>query len=75
MPRYYFDIKDGTRLRDHTGVELPNDYEAMLHAKNMAREVGLEEIKGPQRFVSVIHEKGQEVGTVPILQFTKAAHL
>lgn len=68
MPRYYFDLKDGTRLRDHDGVDLKNDAAAISHAETIAVEVARENVPGPQRFVSVIRFDSTEVARVPVEQ-------
>jgi hypothetical protein len=42
MPRYYFDIKDGHRLVDPSGLEFKNDDAAIAKAKVIAIGVSLD---------------------------------
>lgn len=39
MPRYYFDLKDGHRLVDPSGVDCPNDEAAQKQAKVIAARI------------------------------------
>ena len=69
MPRYFFDLKDGTRLRDHAGIQFATDADAEAHAQVIAKEVASERVfdpDSPQLFVSIIHEEGREVTKVPV---------
>jgi hypothetical protein len=39
MPRYKFNVIDGTNYKDNTGIELPDDTSALAEAAQLAREV------------------------------------
>jgi hypothetical protein len=67
MPLYYFDLKDGQRIRDHKGTELSSDEEALAHAKILARALHNEDLTGDDDSIVVVHEAGYEVGAVPVL--------
>ncbi len=65
MALYYFDLKDGERQRDHDGIRLATDAEAIAHAENIARKLSsIKDPASPQRFISVVHESGREVKKV-----------
>ena len=70
MARYYFDLKDGTRLRDHDGINFNTDAEAISHAEVIAKEIARDrpvfDPDAPQLFVSIIHGNGHEVDKVPV---------
>ncbi len=66
MPRYFFDLKDGRRLVDPTGLDCHDDEAALSKARLIAVEAaaGLPDTSS-QRYVVVILD-GQEVGRVPV---------
>jgi hypothetical protein len=39
MPRYKFNVIDGTTYRDNTGTDLPDDNSALAEGAQLAREV------------------------------------
>jgi hypothetical protein len=64
MPRYFFDIIDGRRLVDLSGLDCLNDADAISKGETMARQI---EADGsvdmdPQRHVAAINEEGQLIG-------------
>jgi hypothetical protein len=70
MPRYYFSLDDGKFLDDVDGTHLSNPVKAVLHAKQLARNLA----KRPDgdrnwlwlRGVVVVDEHGHVVCTVPL---------
>jgi hypothetical protein len=74
MPRYFFDLKDGTRLIDPAGLECRDDKDAELKARQIAAEVAVgKPDSDPQRYVAVINSEGQEISKVPV-KSTAASH-
>lgn len=68
MPRYFFDIKDGRRLVDPSGLDCRDDADAISKGETMARQI---EADGsvdmdPQRHVAVINQEGQQIGKIAI---------
>jgi hypothetical protein len=72
MAHYYFDLKNGTTERDHAGLDLRNDAEAIARAYAIADEVSSRPLahEKHERHVCIIHEDGHEVTRVPV---TRAA--
>lgn len=66
MTHYYFDVKNGITSRDHGGLDLDCDADAIAKAKVIAEEVGLQCDRHHSRHISVIREDGWEVTQVPI---------
>ena len=67
MPRYYFDIKDGHRLVDPSGLDFKNDHDAIEKAKVIAIGVSLDQpAVDPERHISVLNESRDEVFRVPV---------
>ncbi|SFM02896.1 hypothetical protein SAMN03159423_4914 [Bradyrhizobium sp. NFR13] len=66
--RYFFNLTDGTELPDLIGTDLATDEAAIAHAREIASNLAVVSPanNGPQRYVSVIHEDGHEVGSVPV---------
>jgi Domain of unknown function (DUF6894) len=44
MPRYFFDVTNGNRLIDPTGLDCKDDSEALSTAKIIARQI---DVAGP----------------------------
>jgi hypothetical protein len=68
MPRYFFDIKDGHRLVDPSGLDCLDDADAISKGEAMARQI---EADGPidmdpQLHVAVISEEGQQIGKIAV---------
>ena len=56
MPRYYFDIKDGHRFVDPTGLAFRNDEDAIKRAKVIAIGVSIDKPEvDPTRHISVLN--------------------
>lgn len=67
MPRYYFDIKNGHRLVDASGMNFANDEDAIARAKVLAIQVSLDTPKvDPKRHIAVLNQDGDEVSRVPV---------
>ena len=72
MPHYFFDLKDGKRLVDPTGLHCSDDADALSKARRIAVEVAARKPDtDPQRYVVVILD-GQEVGRVAVRPMTAA---
>jgi len=74
MPRYFFDIKDGHRLVDPSGLDCLDDADAISKGETMARRI---EADGPvdmdpQRHVAVINEEGQQIGKIAVRRVSAA---
>ena len=67
MPHYYFDIKDGHRLVDPSGLDFKNDDAAIAKAKVIAIGVSLDKpAVDPERHISVLNESREEIFKVPV---------
>jgi hypothetical protein len=69
MPKYYFDVKNGTRLADSSGLECLDDEDAKAKALVIAREIAAHAppVRTPRR-ISILDENGDEVSIVPVQQ-------
>jgi hypothetical protein len=67
MPHYFFDIKDGHRLVDPSGLELKNDDTAIAKAKVLAIGVSLDKpAVDPERPIVVLNGSRDEIFRVPV---------
>ena len=67
MPHYYFDIKDGHRLVDSSGLDFKNDEAAIAKAKVIAIGVSLDKpAVDPERRIAVLNESREEFFSVPV---------
>jgi hypothetical protein len=67
MPHYFFDIKDGHRLVDPSGLELKNDDTAIAKAKVLAIGVSLDKpAVDPERRIAVLNESREQIFSVPV---------
>jgi hypothetical protein len=67
MPHYYFDIKDGHRLVDPSGLDFKNDEAAIAKAKVIAIGVSLDKpAVDPERRIAVLNESREEFFSVPV---------
>jgi hypothetical protein len=66
MPRYYFNIENGHRLIDPSGLDCSDDGDAFAKAKQIAAQISLE-IPGQEghRHIAVVGPDG-EISKVPI---------
>jgi len=67
MPHYYFDIKDGHRLVDPSGLDFKNDDAAIAKAKVIAIGVSLDKpAVDPERRIAVLNESREQIFSVPV---------
>jgi hypothetical protein len=67
MPHYYFDIKDGHRLVDSSGLDFKNDDEAIAKAEVIAIGVSLDKpAVDPERHIAVLNGAREEIFRVPV---------
>ena len=66
MPRFHFEIMDGHRLPDPTGMELPTEQAAQNVAHAIAKQIFVD--TGDESFKEVIVKSadGQEIYKAPI---------
>ncbi len=67
MPLYYFDLKDGTRLRDNSGFHFANDHDAIVHADVIASYFALQNGPDVNGYINIVHEDGRVVGRRALL--------
>ena len=74
MPRYFFDIKDGHRLVEPSGMNFAKDEDAIARAKVFAIQVSLDTPKvDPERHVAVLNQDGDEIFRVPVYSKPEAS--
>jgi hypothetical protein len=67
MPHYYFDIKDGHRLVDPSGLDFKNDDAAIAKAKVIAIGVSLDKPSvDPERHIAVLNGSREQIFKVPV---------
>jgi hypothetical protein len=67
MPHYYFDIKDGHRLVDPSGLNFKTDDDAIRKARLLAIGVSLDKpAVDPKRHIAVLNGSREEIFRVPI---------
>ena len=67
MPHYYFDIKDGHRLVDPSGLDFKNDDAAIAKAKVIAIGVSLDKPSvDPKRHIAVLNGSREQIFSVPV---------
>ena len=69
MPQYdyHFDIKDGHRIVDPSGLNCENDVDAVAKAKLFAIKVALERPEiDLKRHIAVLNAAGDEISKVPV---------
>jgi hypothetical protein len=67
MPHYYFDIKDGHRLVDPSGLKFKNDDDALAKAEVIAIGVSLDSpAVDPERHIAVLNDSRKELFRVPV---------
>jgi hypothetical protein len=74
MPRYYFDIRDGHRFVDPSGLAFKSDHDAIDRAKVIAIGVSIDNPEiDPTRHISVLNEAWVEIFKVPVYSKPAAA--
>jgi hypothetical protein len=67
MPHYFFDVKNGHRLIDPTGLDCRDDSEATAQAAAIARQIAADvPASAGVRHVAVLNSERKEVGKVPV---------
>ena len=67
MTLYYFDLKNGITERDHAGLDLPSDHDAIARARVLAEKIGMQRAyRDHACHVSIIREDGHEVMRVSV---------
>ena len=67
MPHYYFDIEDGHRLVDPSGLDFKNDAAAIEKAGVLAIRVSLDKpAVDPKRHIAVLNGSREEIFRVPV---------
>jgi hypothetical protein len=67
MPHYFFDLKNGHRLIDPSGLDCRDDQEATAKAIIIAQQIGSDAPgSAGARYIAVLNSERQEVTTVPI---------
>jgi hypothetical protein len=67
MPHYYFDIRDGHRLVDPSGMNFKNDDNAIAKAEVIAIGVSLDKpAVDPERHIAVLNGSREEIFRVPV---------
>ena len=69
---FFFDIKNGHRLIDPTGLDCVDDFAAMRSARIIARQIANDANPDLPRRISVLDEDRSEIGTVPWTKKTKS---
>jgi hypothetical protein len=67
MSRYFFEIVNGHRLEDPSGIDLPTDEEAMGLGKKIAVQIAVEVPTAvAKRHIAVIDDEGREVAKIKV---------
>jgi hypothetical protein len=67
MPHYYFDIKDGHRLVDPSGLNFKTDDDAIARAEAIAIVVSIDKPEvDPKRHIAVLNGSREEIFIMPV---------
>ena len=66
MSRYFFDVKNGHRLIDPSGLDLHDNQEAINAGKVIAKQIAEDAPPTQARHVEILDSDRQSVGQVPI---------
>jgi hypothetical protein len=67
MPHYYFDIKDGHRLVDPSGLNFKHDDDALAKAEVIVIGVSLDKpAVDPERHIAVLNGSREKIFRVPV---------
>jgi hypothetical protein len=66
MSRYFFDVENGHRLIDPSGLDCRNDKEAIENATMIARQIARDAPPNGPRHVAVLNSDREEVSKVAI---------
>jgi hypothetical protein len=74
MPHYFFDIKNGHRLIDPSGLDCSGDDEAIANAKMIALQIAQDTSgAGGQRHIAILDGERKEIGKIPVHPELKSA--
>ncbi|PDT73470.1 hypothetical protein [Bradyrhizobium sp. C9] len=74
MGIYYFDLRDGVRKRDRSGIQFRNDGEAISHSEIVAEKIRSDEpTRRGDLCIIVIDESGREVHREEVFPSTSPA--
>jgi hypothetical protein len=66
-PLYFFDVKDGYRLFDASGLVYEDDTDAIIRATVLANSASLDKPEDdPELRIAIINDAGREIGNVPV---------
>ena len=75
MPRYYFDVRNGHRLIDPTGLECRDDQDAITQATFIAAQIAIDVPNtSGGRSVAVLNSVKEEISKVPVHTNSKGDH-
>ena len=67
MPHYFFDVKNGHRLVDPSGIDCRNDEQATSQAIVIAAQIANDvPAAAGVRHVSILNSEREEIGKVPV---------
>jgi hypothetical protein len=66
MPRFHFELTNGHRLPDPTGLDCPNEQDAKGAADLIAQQIAHDLDGASSRCVIVVDEDGKQIYQVPI---------
>jgi hypothetical protein len=67
MPQYFFDVKNGHRLIDPTGIECRDDREAVTQAVAIAAQIATDvPASAGTRHVAILNSAREKIGEVPV---------
>ena len=66
MPLYFFDVKDGHRLTDPSGLECRDDQDAEQKAIVIAQQIARDSPPSAVRYVAILNGDRREIGKVKI---------
>jgi hypothetical protein len=66
MPVYHFELANGHRLADPSGLECESDQDARVKARIMARQIAADLDDNTDRSLVVVDESGAEIYKLPL---------
>jgi hypothetical protein len=72
MGHYFFEVQDGQRLPDPSGIDCPSDEAAVKQAKIIAAQIAADVPASANRRVAVIDERGREIASLTIGENARA---
>jgi hypothetical protein len=68
MSRYFFDVKNGHRLVDPSGLDCRDDQEAIENATMIARQIANDAPPNGPRHIVVLNSDREEISRIAITQ-------